>query len=469
METTSSRPGTTRGRRRGGRRRLAAVALAGVLVLVAAACEPSYPVFEERLNNADAAAAWLVADAASGSGSYTAGNEADLIFALAASYGDEGVARAALARLEAKTPSYVFPTPTYTNYGALAKVMLAVQTLRGDVHDFAGRDLEATLRAGMLTTGPDAGRFTNTSTFTQPLALSALDRTTAGAPAPAGAWLASKQCPGGGFSWGACSQVDADHTGIALQALQVIDGQAAARDAAIGWLLAHQGADGGWPASNSPDVSNTNSTGLAVAGLRGGAGSHDYATVLAAVQAGGGYVASVQYTDGTDAGAVPWTAGDPGSLFLATTQGVFAWGSGPIRDLAFPKVVGAACPGPTGVTVVVDFTAFNNTIEMACAPGAQASGWTALVNAGFTLGSVPGFEGQAICQIDKKPAEGYPSCWYEGFWSYFHTSAADPSQWEFSSWGVANRVPPEGTFEGWRYEPDLMNHWAAPPRRLPVR
>ncbi len=467
METTSSRPGGL-GRPRSRRRRgVVTIVLAGLLVLVAAACEPYYPVYTDKLNNADEAAAWLVANAASSSGSYTAGNEADLIFALAATYGDEQVARAALARLETKTAAYAFPTPSYTNYGALAKVMLAVQVLRADVHSFAGYDLEASLRAGMVTSGPDAGRFTNTSVFTQALAISALDRTQAGVPAVAADWLVSKQCDDGGFSWGACSQADSDHTGLALQALQVVD-EPEARDLAIGWLLDHQSSDGGFHASNSPDVSNTNSTGLAVAALRGGAGSHDPWQVALSARAGADYVASVQYVGGEKAGAIPWQAGIDSSLFLATTQGVFAWGSGPIRDLAFPKVVGASCPGATGVTVIVDLTAFDNTIKMACAPGAQESGWTALENAGFAVGSVPGYEGQAICQIDGKPQKGYPTCWNDGFWGYFHSSESAPGEWEFSNWGAANRVPPEGSFEGWRYEPDWMNHWADPPRHLPV-
>lgn len=147
---------------------------------------------------------------------------------------------------------------------------------------------------------------------------------------------------------------------------------------------------------------------------------------------------------------------------FAATQGVLAFGSTTYAQVVFPKVVGEACEGTEGVTVIVDLAYFDGTIQQRCAEGEQENGWTALENAGFALGSVPGFEGGAICTIDDLPKAGYPECWYNGFWSYYHSENND-GPWEFSNWGAANRTPPAGSVEGWRYEPDLYNHMAVAP------
>lgn len=118
-----------------------------------------------------------------------------------------------------------------------------------------------------------------------------------------------------------------------------------------------------------------------------------------------------------------------------------------------------SCDGDEGVTVVVDFGYFEGDPAVRCALGAQATGWDALVNAGYALGSVPGFEGQAICTIEALPAEGYPFCWFNGFWSYWHATDAGP--WEFSNFGAANRTPPLGSVEGWSFTD--LSVWAEPP------
>lgn len=173
---------------------------------------------------------------------------------------------------------------------------------------------------------------------------------------------------------------------------------------------------------------------------------------------------SLQYPAdaGDKAGAIRWRATTDSSLQLATTQAVLAFGSTSYSSVVFAKVLGEACVGDEGVTVVVDFAAFDGTIRQRCAEGEQETGWTALENAGFSIGSVPGFEGGAICTIDNKPSTGYPTCWYEGFWSYFHSEGND-GKWEFSNYGAANRTPPLGSVEGWRYEPDLYNHMSSAP------
>lgn len=317
-------------------RRVALVAVAVAVVLTLAACVPPYPVRDGYEANAARAATWM-------EGSFSqnptgAGGLADLIFGLAAVEGDRAIAESAYAQLAVATPSYVQPTPTFVNWAGAAKVMIAVKIMGGNVNNFAGLDLEALVRGSLTVGGPDDGRFgTFTNVFGQALAIMALNRTPGSVPASAASWLVSRQCPDGGFSWGACSQADGDYTGIATQALAA-SLQIGARDAGIEWLLVNQRTDGGWHASNSPTISNTNSTGIAVQALQTGSTIREEAELEAAMAAAAAYVAGLQYADGPDAGAIPWHSGAPGSIFLATTQGVFAWGgAGPHHQITWPE------------------------------------------------------------------------------------------------------------------------------------
>lgn len=429
------------------RRRIsrATTLVVAVLALGLAACQPHWPVSLAHQNDADAAAAWLVADFQANGSSYNGGALADSIFGLAATDASMEAAEPVLDRLAVVAPAYVSPGGN-VNPGATAKVILAVQAMRGNPTSFAGLDLEANLRSTLA----ESGRFGTSTAFNQSLAVLALARTSGKVPASAATWLASQQCPSGAFSWGNCSFADADHTSLAGTALAAAGGHGAAVNAAASWLLDTQNPDGGW---GSP--SNANSTGLASQLLRA-TGHHTEAA------AAGEFVTTLQQASG----ALWFTATTASSPLLATTQGVFAWGAGPYHQLAFPQVQGVPCPDENGVTVIIDFSRFDNTIKITCAYGPQESGWAALEDAGFTLGSVPGFEGQAICTIDDLPADGFPTCWWEGFWSYWHDETGS-GEWEFSNWGAANRTPPPGSVEGWRYEPDLYNHWAAAPRVSP--
>ncbi len=442
------------------RRRIGAAVLAVGVVAVLAACqpEPSLSTLPANQNAADAAAAWIAADYESNGSGYTGGMLADTVLGLAALGDQRPVAESALEALEAVTPGYVNPSG-YFNSGAGAKVMLAVQAMRGDVNDFAGLDLEAMLRDSMATSGTNAGRLGTASGFTQPLGILALSRTPGRAPAAAGEWLAAQQCPDGGFSSGSCMFESPDATGLALTALAGsvdFDGRGQAIVGAYGYLVDRQLADGGWGASNSDTVSNANSTGLAAQGMR--VWAPEKADEAAT------FIRSLQYPTGSGdkTGAIRWMAGTDGAVQFATTQGVLAFGSTTYAKVVFAEVVGEACEGADGVTVVVDLALFDGTIRQQCAEGPQATGWTALENAGFVVGSVPGFEGAAICTIDDFPSGGYPECWYNGFWSYWHAIDND-GKWTFSDQGAAMRTPPEGSVEGWRYEPDLYNHIAVEP------
>lgn len=451
---TSVRPSPHSPQRRGPARRVLVALVAMVAVLVAAACEPVHPVRVPYQTPADDAAAWIAADVAANGHTHTAGMQADVILALAATAGDREVAEAVLAELEAATPGYVQPSGFF-NPGAAGKVLLAVQAVRFNGNDFAGLDLEALLRGSLITEGENAGRFGAASLFNQTLATMALARTPGKAPASAGAWIADQQCPDGSFSWGNCSFADADHTSMAVQAMAAAGGQQQAVADGISWLLDHQLDDGGFNAGSGD--SNANSTGLAAQALRIG-GHHDAADEAA------DWVRSIQKSDGS----IPWTAGFDSNLLMATTQGVLAFGAGPFHQLAFARIVGAPCPEvDSGVTVVVDLARYDGTIKVACAPGEPASGWAALEAAGFEVGSVPGYEGSAICTIEGAPTTGYPDCWNAGFWAYFHDEAR-ADEWAFSNFGAAGRTPPPGSVEGWRYEPDWQTHDASFPGINPL-
>lgn len=443
---------TARPRSRRGIRRAATLGLAAILITVLTACETVWPVRVANLTAADRAATWLVTDYQSNGSGYGASADADLILALTAVDGDRAVIQQALTDLSGKAAAYANPGGT-VNPGATAKVMLAVQAARANPNAFAGLDLEAMLRGTLLTSGADTGRFGTSSAFTQSYAILALGRTSAGAPANAVAWLAAQQCPNGGFAYGDCNYVDPGTTGLAVTAL-IAGGSTNAVDLGRSWLEGNQNADGGY---GSGGASDANSTGLVTGALRklGDTTRADSAAT---------YIRGIQYGTGAGAkaGAIPWQSGTDGSLLMATVQGVLAFGAGPLNEIRTATVIGTACPGTTGVTEVVDLTRFDNTIRIACATGPQTSGWNALVNAGFNVGAVPGYQGSAICTINSFPSEGYPSCWNDGYWAYW-VSETNNGTWSFASQGPGARVPPTGSVEGWRYEPDWQHHDAAQP------
>jgi hypothetical protein len=140
-----------------------------------------------------------------------------------------------------------------------------------------------------------------------------------------------------------------------------------------------------------------------------------------------------------------------------------------------PPVSGTACPAASGVTVVVDYQGLGGDVVVGCAEGAQANGFAALTGAGFTFNEDPGAPSGALCQISRKPAEGYPYCWYEGYWSYWRSNGV--ADWGFASTGPAGGGPlAAGAVEGWSWDgpgpgdgtapglaiADLVNHLPDP-------
>ncbi len=120
------------------------------------------------------------------------------------------------------------------------------------------------------------------------------------------------------------------------------------------------------------------------------------------------------------------------------------------------------CAGTEGVTVVVDFTPFEDTVVVRCALGAQENGFSVLdaVDLDHDPGDIPG----TVCQLEGLPAEGHPYCWTTGgYWSYWKAPAAG-SPWAFSEWGAGSGPSPEpGAVEGWRFAP-FSEGSAQPPR-----
>ncbi len=157
----------------------------------------------------------------------------------------------------------------------------------------------------------------------------------------------------------------------------------------------------------------------------------------------------------------------PGSTTTTTTT---------VVEPTDPIVTGQACQPDAGVTVVVDFTALDNSVRIGCAPGEQADGLAALAATGFTVGSESG--AGTVCTIDGLPTEGYPFCWLTGgYWSYWK-SPNRATAWDFSQIGVGDGPIAEGSVEGWSWAPafdgaaprvsvaDLAQHTPEPP--LPV-
>ncbi len=413
----------------------------------------------EYATASDRAVAFLLDRYEAAKTTWSAGQHADLVLALATANGSRTKAIESYKRME-QVVAGAIGAGTGPDVATTAKAMLAAAAIGTDVTDVGGHDLEARLRQTIATTGPDAGRVGTAGVQAQALAILALERTPSGAPASTVTWLAAQQCADGGFSAGACSQADAAQTGIAASAL-LTAGNTVDRDQALSWLESHQLADGGYPAAGAPAASDTAATGIATLALASAGRS---ATV---VDDGRYLLYTLQKRSGSDAGALPTRAGVDGDLVTATVQAILGWGTAGLGELAFPSVVGEPCPPAQGVTVVVDLAHFDDTIRVACAPGAHASGTSAMQAAGFTIGWHPlypgggGGLGGAVCQLEGQPVAGYPSCWFSGFWSYWH--ARPDAQWVFSNCGIDNRTPRQGSIEGWRYEPDVNNHIAAAP------
>jgi hypothetical protein len=112
------------------------------------------------------------------------------------------------------------------------------------------------------------------------------------------------------------------------------------------------------------------------------------------------------------------------------------------------------CPGTSGVTVTVDFTAFGGKEQTRCAPGAQSSGIAALQDAGFTPAGTARYGLAFVCRINNLPAPAQQACQTTppatAFWAYYHALPGDKT-WTFATVGASSYVPPLGSIDAWAF------------------
>ena len=129
------------------------------------------------------------------------------------------------------------------------------------------------------------------------------------------------------------------------------------------------------------------------------------------------------------------------------------------------------CPTANGVTVVVDFQELGGTTIVRCAPGDQTTGLTALKNAGIQITGTNRWGESFICRVEGKPGPSSEPCVdtppASAYWSYWHSP--NGGNWSYSQWGVTNRKPPIGSFEGWSFAKDKTESSSPPPRVAPSR
>lgn len=253
---------------------LAAAAVVPIAVLASAAPaqaqDQSFPV------PAEAAASWLVAqsDGTSWSGGDVS-TSLDAVIALQAARVGADQVQATLEWLNdtATLTPYVYPAvegqdEAALNAGAAGKAMYAVATAGGDPTDFAGIRLADEVAAAQ----GENGTYGDGTALTTAWAVLGLSRTDTPAGEEAAAGFAAVQCADGGFSYaavdgaGADCVSDPDSTGLTVAAIATLEGDAAAEtlDAAVAWLEAAQGEDGGF---DNGFGANANSTAMAAQAL----------------------------------------------------------------------------------------------------------------------------------------------------------------------------------------------------------
>ena len=129
------------------------------------------------------------------------------------------------------------------------------------------------------------------------------------------------------------------------------------------------------------------------------------------------------------------------------------------------------CPDASGVTVVVDFQELGGDVVIRCAPGGQESGLTALQNAGIEVTGAQRWGLGFVCRLEGKPGVESEPCIdtppATAYWSYWH--APNAGEWTYSQYGVMNRKPPPGSFDGWSFSLNKNAETNPVPRIAPTR
>ncbi|GIG67481.1 hypothetical protein [Phytomonospora endophytica] len=156
---------------------------------------------------------------------------------------------------------------------------------------------------------------------------------------------------------------------------------------------------------------------------------------------------------------------------LALAAGLTAGWAAPASAIDTGKGTPGFCPDATGVTVIIDFQELGGTTIVRCAPGDQATGLTALKNAGIQIAGTNRWGEAFICRVEGKPGPADEPCIdtppASAYWSYWH--APNGGNWTYSQWGVMNRKPPQGSFEGWSFSKNNSSTSNPPPGVAPQR
>lgn len=122
-------------------------------------------------------------------------------------------------------------------------------------------------------------------------------------------------------------------------------------------------------------------------------------------------------------------------------------------DPAAKPAQAAGCTGTTGVTVVVDFTAFGGSVDIRCALGDPATGLKALEDAGFVVTGTQRWGKAFVCRLDGLPTAAAEACVNtppaSAHWSYWHGSPG--GAWSHSTSGASSYNPAPGSVEGWAF------------------
>jgi hypothetical protein len=383
--------------------------------------------------------------------------------------------------------------------GALAEYIMAAVSAGVDPHQFGGtapqNDLVARLLATQHASGPDAGLFGTQSpafdgAFRQGLAVQALKaakvKKSDGHVVSAIAWLTSQQCSVGLWQAyrsntsapcdapdpGSFTGPDTNSTAMAVMGLAAF-GRKPMKKTAIATLHTVQSTDGGFPdIAVGGQASDPDSTALVIQTLVTLGSSPKNKSW--AVPGGTPLSALASYQLGCsdpapDRGAF-FFPGDRSANTFATVQAIPAAAlkkfpvkkSENLKDPVAPACdtltsagfTGKPCSGSTGVTVVVDFTAFGQGVHVGCASGAPTTGLAAMHDAGFTTAGTTQFGDAFVCRIDNEPDPTEQDCKStppsNAFWAYYHAKPGDKS-WTTSSLGASTYRPPQGSIDGWAF------------------
>jgi len=148
----------------------------------------------------------------------------------------------------------------------------------------------------------------------------------------------------------------------------------------------------------------------------------------------------------------------------AASAGVLVPGSGTPAAAASRAAAVAACPGATGVTVIVDYNEIGGPTRAGCDPdGGGESASQVFPDAGFSLEYHPRQPGY-VCKVTGLP-DDRPCLENDSFWSLWW-SDGESGRWSFSNQGVGGLTVPEGGYVAFAWHEGSGN--AQPPDVVPT-